>query len=106
MSVRTCTVVCNCGPNGEPLRCGYKPKHKGAHSWATLPTFVKPPDGPVEVKRAQGAVTTTLALYGVAVTAKPGWWSAVCTCLGDDFPHVQTIRDFVGGLHKTQDGGP
>lgn len=33
-----CGVVCNCGPNGEPLACGYAAGHAGAHSWASLPT--------------------------------------------------------------------
>lgn len=33
-----CGVVCACGPNGEPLACGYEP-HDGPHSWVTLPTF-------------------------------------------------------------------
>jgi hypothetical protein len=34
-----CGVLCGCGPNGEPLACGYKPGHQSGHSWATLPTF-------------------------------------------------------------------
>lgn len=34
-----CAIVCKCGPNGEPLACGYKRGHHGDHSWATLPTF-------------------------------------------------------------------
>jgi hypothetical protein len=34
-----CGVLCACGPNGEPLACGYEPGHQGGHSWATLPTF-------------------------------------------------------------------
>lgn len=34
-----CGVACSCGPNGEPLGCGYEPGHGGEHSWATLPTF-------------------------------------------------------------------
>lgn len=34
-----CGVVCNCGPNGEPLACGYAPHANGPHSWAALPTF-------------------------------------------------------------------
>jgi hypothetical protein len=38
-----CGVVCNCGPNLEPLACGYKPGHVGPHAWATLPTFTSPP---------------------------------------------------------------
>lgn len=34
-----CGVVCNCGPNGEPIACGYADGHDGAHSWASLPTY-------------------------------------------------------------------
>lgn len=34
-----CSVVSHSGPNGEPLACGYSPRHEGPHSWATLPTF-------------------------------------------------------------------
>jgi hypothetical protein len=34
-----CGVVCECGPNGEPLACGFKPDHTGKHAWATLPTW-------------------------------------------------------------------
>lgn len=94
MSVRTCTVICNCGPNGEPLRCGYKPKHEGAHSWATLPTFVKPPVGPVEIHAAD-AMTAGLAVRGVAVMAMPEWWLAVCSSLGYGFPHALAIRTFI-----------
>lgn len=42
-----CAVLCNCGPEGEPLACGYAPGHRGDHSWATLPTFPQPaPDLP------------------------------------------------------------
>lgn len=36
---RICGVVCNCGPEGEPLACGYPPLHDGNHSWASIPTF-------------------------------------------------------------------
>lgn len=36
-----CGVVCVCGPNGEPLACGFSPKHDGDHAWATLPTWTK-----------------------------------------------------------------
>jgi len=32
-------MVCECGPNREPLACGFKRGHDGAHAWATLPTF-------------------------------------------------------------------
>ena len=92
MSVRTCTVMCPCGPNGEMLRCGYKPGHKGAHSWATLPTFIRPPDQPVEIQRAKTALTGMLTHHGVAVIATPEWWSAACSSLGEDYPHVSTIR--------------
>jgi hypothetical protein len=93
MSVRTCTVICNAGPNGEPLRCAYKPRHKGDHSWATLPTFVTPRDNsPLEIHPARNAVTGTLAHHGVAVLAMPEWWAAALVSLGDDFPHVQAIR--------------
>lgn len=92
MSVRTCTVICNAGPNREPLRCGYKPSHKGEHSWATLPTFIRPPDQPVEVQKAKTALTSLLADRGIAVIATPEWWTAACTSLGDDYPHVSSIR--------------
>ncbi len=36
---KICGIICNCGPNGEPLACGYLPGHDGDHSWATLPTW-------------------------------------------------------------------
>lgn len=35
-----CGVISHSGPNREPLACAYAPDHDGAHSWATLPTFV------------------------------------------------------------------
>jgi hypothetical protein len=35
---KLCGVVCNAGPNGEPLACAYEPDHRGDHSWATLPS--------------------------------------------------------------------
>ena len=35
-----CGVICPCGPEGEPLACGYEPDHDGNHSWASIPTFV------------------------------------------------------------------
>ena len=90
---RTCSVTCNAGPNGEPLRCAYKPRHKGDHSWATLPTFVRPiAPGALEIHGPQQALTGTLGVHGVSVLAMPEWWSAVCSSLGDDFPHVETIR--------------
>jgi hypothetical protein len=34
-----CGVICACGAKGEPLACGFTPRHDGGHSWATLPTF-------------------------------------------------------------------
>lgn len=34
-----CGVVCNVGPNGEPVACAYKSNHAGNHSWASIPTF-------------------------------------------------------------------
>ena len=34
-----CGTVCECGPNREPLACGFKRGHDGPHAWATLPTF-------------------------------------------------------------------
>lgn len=87
MSVRTCTVSCPCGPNREPLRCGYKPGHKGGHSWATLPTFVRPHnDGGGLFIQTRGA------LEPLEVIASREWWSAVCSSLGEDYPHVATIR--------------
>jgi hypothetical protein len=36
-----CGVVCNCGPNGEPVACGYAKHDDGPHSWATLPTWTR-----------------------------------------------------------------
>lgn len=33
-----CGVICPCGPNGEPLACGWLPGHDGTHSWGSLPT--------------------------------------------------------------------
>lgn len=39
--LRTCGLVSNSGPNGEPLGCGYQNHHSGPHSWATLPTFTQ-----------------------------------------------------------------
>lgn len=39
-----CGIICNCGPNGEPLACGYKHDREGNHSWATLPTWRAHPD--------------------------------------------------------------
>ena len=41
---RICGVVSASGPNGEPLACGYRPRHDGGHSWATQPTFPLPVD--------------------------------------------------------------
>lgn len=41
--LRMCGTVCACGPNLEPLACGYPDEHDGPHSWATLPTFVAVP---------------------------------------------------------------
>lgn len=35
-----CGIVCECGPNGEPLACGWPEGHSGPHAWADLPTFV------------------------------------------------------------------
>jgi hypothetical protein len=34
-----CGCVCCCGPNLEPLACGYKRGHDGAHAWGTLPSY-------------------------------------------------------------------
>lgn len=35
-----CGVICNCGPNGEPMACGYEKGHEPtAHSWSSLPTW-------------------------------------------------------------------
>lgn len=95
MSVRTCTVICNAGPNREPLRCGYKPGHKGEHSWATLPTFIRPPDQPLEAQKAKTGLTGGMNERGVAVLAYPEWWAAVCSSLGNDYPHVSAIRAFL-----------
>lgn len=36
-----CGVVCNCGPNREPLACGFEPHDDGPHSWASLPTWTE-----------------------------------------------------------------
>lgn len=95
MSGRTCTVICPCGPNGEPLRCGYKPGHKGVHSWATLPTFIRPPDVGVEIHPARNTLTSLSMNGGVEVIAPPAYWSAVCSSLGEDYPHVASIRKFL-----------
>lgn len=38
---RICGAISASGPGGEPLACAYRPDHEGAHSWATLPTFVR-----------------------------------------------------------------
>ncbi len=35
-----CAVISYSGAQGEPLACGYARGHQGAHSWATLPTFL------------------------------------------------------------------
>jgi hypothetical protein len=35
-----CAIISMSGTNGEPLACAYEKGHEGAHSWATLPTFV------------------------------------------------------------------
>lgn len=43
-----CGMVCTCGPNLEPLACGYRRGHDGVHSWASLPTFV---DGKTDGER-------------------------------------------------------
>ena len=40
MSQVLCGIISMSGPNREPLACAYQPGHDGAHSWATLPTFV------------------------------------------------------------------
>ena len=93
MSIRTCTVMCAAGPHGEMLRCGYKPGHKGEHSWASLPTFIYPARaGGLEIRKARRTVTATLGHHGLQITAMPEWWSAVCSSLGEDYPHVATIR--------------
>ena len=34
-----CGVVCNCGPEGEPLACGYPIGHEGNHAWSAIPSF-------------------------------------------------------------------
>jgi len=94
VSVRTCTVICNCGPNGEPLRCGYKPGHAGDHSWSSLPTFFfmpVSPSGPLEIRRDMYPLCSGLR-GAPCVTALPQWWEAVCASLKDVFPHVSSIR--------------
>lgn len=35
-----CGITCYCGPNGEPLACGYRAGHTGPHAWASLQTAV------------------------------------------------------------------
>src|SRR5215510_520663 len=45
-----CGVICNCGPNGEPIACGFLPDHEGAHSWATLLTFAATPRADAEAQ--------------------------------------------------------
>lgn len=37
-----CSVTSLSGALGEPLGCGFKQGHEGAHSWASLPTFLVP----------------------------------------------------------------
>jgi hypothetical protein len=98
VSVRTCSVLSNSGPNGEPLRCGYKPAHKGAHSWATLPTFVRPRnEGVLELGRPGSAPITSGGAAGIQLIASSEWLSAVCSSLGDDYPHVTAIRAALAG---------
>lgn len=46
MTPAICGVVSECGPNLEPLACGYPKGHDGAHAWATLPTFPPPKPEP------------------------------------------------------------
>jgi hypothetical protein len=36
-----CGITSQSGPNLEPLACGYKRGHDGAHSWSTLPTWAE-----------------------------------------------------------------
>lgn len=36
-----CGRIATCGPNNEPLACGFLANHEGPHAWATLPTFGK-----------------------------------------------------------------
>jgi len=38
---RICGIVAQAGCNGEPLACAFLEGHKGAHAWASLPTFVE-----------------------------------------------------------------
>ena len=47
-----CGVVCTCGPNLEPLACGFKVGHSGAHAWATLPTFTNRASGGADEENA------------------------------------------------------
>lgn len=34
-----CGITSFCGPNGEPLACGYFALHQGPHAWESLPTW-------------------------------------------------------------------
>jgi hypothetical protein len=38
-----CMVVSQSGFLGELIGCGFKLGHEGAHSWASLPTFLQAP---------------------------------------------------------------
>ncbi|MGA9772352.1 MAG: phage protease [Blastocatellia bacterium] len=41
MAKAICGITSNCGPNDEPLACGFAEAHEGNHSWSSLPTFSK-----------------------------------------------------------------
>jgi len=38
---KICGVVCECGPEHEPLACGFPKGHAGPHAWASLPTWTQ-----------------------------------------------------------------
>lgn len=38
-SYAICGVSSNSGRFGEPIACGHKRDHTGAHAWASLPSF-------------------------------------------------------------------
>jgi hypothetical protein len=48
-----CGIVSESGPNREPLACGYKKGHVGAHAWYSLPTFVNGEAQEVRALRAR-----------------------------------------------------
>ena len=61
-----CGVVCNCGPAGEPLACGYAPHDATkAHSWATLPTF------PLDMSEFRHEIRAAFGRYSREIQKSP-----------------------------------